>query len=605
MLKISTHLIPEKLSEVLCAATGATLDPQPFISADPAFYITFPNIENNLTPSITIVSDNALNDKNSSRIRLLVTLKSLDIFPLLQCILVILRERKNITTKLEENILSALHEAILNAVIHGNLGQNSTYNDSYKMFDHFEAIGHMLLTSDSQEKLKISIELLPEQIAISITDNGKGFSADAIVPPGESALHGRGMAIIRQCANMVDISNHGCTITMRFACGILQTQNTNRLENSHVLIIEDVTVNRAIIMQMLKQHGFKQISVAIDGVDGYEKTLQLKPDLVLLDLILPRMDGYDYCRKIRQHPDFQDMPIVVQTILSQPEQRSKAFACGANDLVTKPINPYELISRISLLLEKQTLLKNLSEYQQRIRSEMEAARKMQYSIMPSTQTLSQLEARYGIKAHSLFQPSSEIGGDLWGLKMISEAECAFYIVDFSGHGITAALNAFRFQAMLQGMMVDMTDPAAVLEELNKKLRELLSIGQFATMFYAVLNTLDDTMHYAAAGSTSPAIVRSGKTIEWLDSKGLPLGATSYATYQNHATTFTADDGLLLYSDALTETPNDKEEFITSETIETCLKGNNHALAFNKIIAQFQKQNAADDDLTIVLLSRQA
>lgn len=472
------------------------------------------------------------------------------------------------------------------------------------MFDHFEAIGKMLLTSNKQEMLEMAIEFLPEQIAISITDNGKGFSADAIVPPGESALHGRGMTIIRECADMVDISDHGRTITMRFACGKMRAEAQERLENAHILIVEDVAVNRAIIIQMLKNYGFKHLSTAIDGLDAYEKTLELKPDLVLLDLVLPKMDGYEYCHKIRQHSEMQDLPIVVQTILSQPQQRAKAFACGASDLINKPINAYEMVARISLLLEKQMLLRDLGEYQQRVRSEMEAARTMQHSIMPSKITLSQMEARYNIRTHDLFQPSSEIGGDLWGVRMISEAECALYIVDFSGHGITAALNAFRFQAMLQGMMVDMTDPAAVLTTLNRKLKELLSIGQFATMFYAVLNTMEDTLVYAAAGSTNPAIIRDSKTIEWLDGKGMPLGASLAAAYENHSVALHQGDGILLYSDALIETPNKDGDNITSEMLEQSLQASSHALAFQKMIAQFNHHGTATDDLTIVLLSRQ-
>lgn len=603
MLTISTQSISEKLSEVLCAATGATLDPLPFVSKERAIHIAFPATKNGQIPSITLLTDSDLNDQSLTQITFSIALKSLDIFPLLLCILVFLRERKTISLELEENILSALHEALLNALIHGNLGQYSDYNNSYKMFDHFAAIGEMLLTNDVKETLKMSIEILPEQIAISITDSGKGFSEDAIVPPGESALHGRGMTIIRECADIVNISDHGSTISMIFTCGPQQAQLFSKLENSHILIVEDVAVNRAIISRILKQRGFKTISIAIDGEEAYEKTLLLKPDLVILDLMLPRMDGYEYCRRIRQNPAFEHLPIVVQTVLSQPEQRSKAFACGASDLVTKPINAYELIARIVLLLEKQSLLNDLREYQDRIQHELSSARSMQHSIMPNQQLIKDLEARYSIKTQSFFQPSSEIGGDLWGIRMISEAECAFYIVDFSGHGITAALNVFRFQAMLQGLMLDMTDPASVLEKLNKKLKEILSIGQFATMFYAVINTLDDTLHYAAAGSTNPAIIKKDKSIEWLDGKGLPLGAANGAEYKNHTTTFTEEDGLLLYSDALIETANTEGGYITTENIESCLKAASHPLAFNKIIAEFKKQNTATDDLTIIMLSR--
>lgn len=152
-------------------------------------------------------------------------------------------------------------------------------------------------------------------------------------------------------------------------------------------------------------------------------------------------------------------------------------------------------------------------------------------------------------------------------------------------------------------MVDMTDPAAVLTTLNQKLKELLSIGQFATMFYAVLNTFDETLTYAAAGSTNPAITRENNNVEWLDGKGMPLGASLAATYQNHSVPFQQGDGLLLYSDALIETPNSDGENISTEKLETILSQSNHTLAFNKILAEFKNHGTATDDLTIVLLSR--
>jgi len=326
---------------------------------------------------------------------------------------------------------------------------------------------------------------------------------------------------------------------------------------------------------------------------------------VLLDLVLPKMDGYEYCRRIRQLPDFKDLPIVVQTALSQEEQRSKAFACGASDLVTKPINAYELVARLTLHLERQALLRNLQTFQHRVQREMQSARAMQDSILPTKIVLQELNQRYGLDIHSLLQTSSEIGGDLWGVRMISDSEFAIYIADFSGHGVTAALNSFRLQAILQGLPAEMQSPPAVLQRINNKLCELLETGQFATMFYAVINTKNNHLHYAVAGSTPPAIIRNGKKVEWLDSSGLPLGIQESRVYPEHSTPFHAADNLFLYSDALIETESSKGELFSAEVLESCLTQKSPQTSFDNLTQKFKAHcdKGIEDDLTIVLLSR--
>lgn len=557
------------------------------------------------TACLFITTHHTFEDYTQTRMELELHLHTIDIYPLLKCILVLIAERTELTQHIEENILSALHEAVLNALIHGNLAQHSHYTDSYNMFEHFEAITALLKNKPEPENLTLILEISPEEVTLQLTDQGRGFSNSAIVPPGESALHGRGMSIIHECADSVDIQDGGRTIIMRFAAGTLRREREKKLENAHILIVEDVEVNRLIIRQMLERRGFRNISMAIDGIEALEKTVALKPDLVLLDLLLPRMDGYTYCRKIREHPEFRDLPIVVQTILSNADQRSKAFACGASDLVTKPINAYELVSRITLLLEKQSLLKDLRSYQSRLQSDLQSAMLMQQSIVPSQSLLKQMELRYGISAQAVFQPSHEIGGDIWGIRMLSEGECAVYIIDFSGHGITAALNAFRMQAMLQGMVADMSDPSAVLHELNEKLLGLLSPGQFATMFYAIINIFEDALCYAAAGSTDPALLRPGNSVEWLEGRGLPLGISAKAQYQNITVPFPPGDGLLIYSDALTETPNSRGQHLTVDDLLPCLQMPNHGEAFFCLIDHYGKHRsgAISDDLTIALLSR--
>jgi hypothetical protein len=128
-----------------------------------------------------------------------------------------------------------LHEALLNALIHGNLGAHSDYNNAYKMFDHFAAISNMLLHKKEPKTITLQLEFTPDEIIISVTDQGSGFSEHAIVPPGESALHGRGMAIIRECCDTVDITDGGRTIIMRFASHSFPPNASSAVLKSHKL----------------------------------------------------------------------------------------------------------------------------------------------------------------------------------------------------------------------------------------------------------------------------------------------------------------------------------------------------------------------------------
>ena len=604
MLTFSSHQLSPKLVEDLCIVTGATHKHMQSNLSMPGFTIAFPRNDEGLTPSIVVQSASALENPAASLLTFYLTLSATDISPLLQCIFVFIRARRTLNKQQEENILSALHEALLNAIIHGNLGAHSDYNNTYKMFDHFAAITHMLHTKELKT-ITLQVEFPENGVIISVTDQGNGFSENAIVPPGESALHGRGMAIIRECCDTVDITDGGRTIIMRFASHSFPPNAPASIIKSHILIVEDVAFNRLIIQKILSQKGFKNISMAIDGVEAYEKTLKTKPDLVLLDLMLPKMDGYEYCRLIRQNAEFKDMPIVIQTILSQEEERSKAFACGASDLVTKPINPFELVARLTLHLERQELLRNLRTYQQRVQVELESACKMQDSILPGKDTLNELKTRYGITIQSLSEASSEIGGDLWGVRMISDVECAIYIADFSGHGVTAALNAFRLQAIFQSMLMEVHQPSLLMQDINLKLYELLEPGQFATMFYAVINIEKEELNYAAAGSTHPAVIRDRKTIEWLDGSGLPLGAHNKALYKTRVVPFKREDSLFLYSDALIETPNKKGELFTPQMIEAYLPAKTPQMSFKTIVNKFKEHHneTIADDLTLLFLSR--
>ncbi len=321
-----------------------------------------------------------------------------------------------------------------------------------------------------------------------------------------------------------------------------------------ILVIDDTDFSREIVGHILKGSGIKNIRFAKDGVEGLDITLEYHPDLVIADLIMPNMDGYQYCREVRALKEYEDMPILVQTGIAEPERRAEAFTAGASDLLLKPVNAEELVARVLMHLDKRILMKKLREYNARIEAELDSARQMQQSLLPNDHMVAQVQQALPVRMASHFAASSELSGDFWGAVALSKHELAFYLVDFTGHGIMAALNTFRLHALINSDLRPTNNPGEYLTQLNKKLYELLIEQHFATMFYGVINFEKNKLYYAAAASPSPIMFSKDKIhgVKFIDGSGLPLGVLSKAEYKTLEVPFNSGDTLMCYSDALIE-----------------------------------------------------
>ena len=199
------------------------------------------------------------------------------------------------------------------------------------------------------------------------------------------------------------------------------------------------------------------------------------------------------------------------------------------------------------------LTNDLEAYSRRIANELSIARETQTVLLPDTSTLRAVSDLHGLHVDSRFKPSSELGGDFWGLKSIDENRVAIMMVDFSGHGINAALNTFRLHALLEGERFQEHNPAAYLQNINARLSPLLPTGQFATMFYGVIDLAGELLSYAGAATPSPLVFPPGHDKPLIGSgEGFPLGMFDDSAYENRELPFPLGASLLLYSDAITE-----------------------------------------------------
>jgi sigma-B regulation protein RsbU (phosphoserine phosphatase) len=321
-----------------------------------------------------------------------------------------------------------------------------------------------------------------------------------------------------------------------------------------VLIIDDTDFSREIVGHILRGAGIQKISFAKDGLEGLNITRELQPDLVIADLMMPVMDGFEYCRQVRDLDSFWDMPIIVQTGVAEPERRAEAFNSGATDLLVKPVNAEELVARVYLHLDKLMLLRRLREYNARVVAELESARQMQNTLLPREKDMREIHHVMPVRLASYFAASTELSGDFWGVHMLSEDELAFYLVDFTGHGVMAALNTFRLHALINSELYPTNNPGDYLTRLNKRLHSLLLDQHFATMFYGVINFTDNKLRYAAAASPGPILLSHDPRahVSMIDASGLPLGIISGASYETQVIDFVKGDTLMFYSDALIE-----------------------------------------------------
>lgn len=368
--------------------------------------------------------------------------------------------------------------------------------------------------------------------------------------------------------------------------------------NCRVLIVEDNAINRSLVMAMLGIMGIGAMDVAEDGVEGLERLASFVPDIIILDIMMPRMDGFEFLQHLRADPVHGDIPVLVATALSDSSERAAAFDAGASDYVVKPIDQREFTARVSVHLRTRLLIGRLRRYQERLARDLGAAQAMQEGLLPSPTAMAAIEASYGVCMGAVFRSSSELGGDLWGIIPLREGQFGLYLVDFSGHGIAAAINTFRLHVLLEKKLEVAEDPAALLHRINQALLKVLQRGQFATMIYAVFDMARHKVTFASASAPAPALRAKDGTARLLAVNSHPLGVIAGATYVNTEIAFEPGNGLLLYSDGLSEAVDAEGGFLGEETARRIAEVTTGDLV-SEVAVLLSRGCVFDDDLSAV------
>ena len=377
------------------------------------------------------------------------------------------------------------------------------------------------------------------------------------------------------------------------------------LQQKLILVVDDTPTNIGVISGALRDS--YKTKVATSGAKALSIALEEeKPDLILLDVMMPEMDGYEVCRRLKANPATSEIPVIFLTGQTSAEDETQGFDVGGVDYVHKPFSPAVVKARVRNHILLREARAQLAKQLLDINAELEMARQIQLSILPHT-----LPSLEGLDVAARFLPMTSVAGDFYDFIAIDSQHLGILIADVSGHGLPSALIASMLQVALTAQKANASEPARVLSGLNQALCGKFTLN-FVTAAYVYLDLKDGFMSYAGAGHPPLLLSRasSGKATKVLEN-GLVLGMFPEATYEALQLPFESGDCFVLYTDGVLEAANRAQEqygadrFLRFMENHIMLRADQFADAFLREISCWSEQSLAQgqqDDITLLVIS---
>lgn len=514
-----------------------------------------------------------------------------------------------------------LNEVILNAIEHGNLNltqvkRKASTNENW-MDEYFEDVRKKLNSAAGDSPIIIQIARKGIHLHCQICDAGNGFDYETSLKDIDvSDPYGRGLSLLAAMVDTFEFTQNGANLhfTLRTRMNHDNYQapsEESAKEFGRILVVDDQEINRDLAIHFLKSAGYRFIEGAEDGIDALAKVEEFKPDIIFLDIMMPNMDGFETCEKLKANPETMNIPVLFLSGMTDIKNRIKGYELGAVDYVTKPFEKQELLARTRVHILNGMALKSLHRFSHRLSDNLEKARHFQYTLLPEKELLAHIADTHNVHFEHEFIPCDELAGDYWSVFPIDKNHIALSLVDFTGHGVLSAMNTIRIHALFHELEEYLHTPKLLITHLNNKLSRLLEDGTFATSVYAVLNTDTGEMQYAGNGAPPFMHVNhKHKTVNMHDCSGFPLGLEASeepdTTYGN--LTINPHDTLMFYSDALIETIHKDghmwDEYSLKAVLEKCVKKKQDATLFQTVQTQFFRtaNTPLRDDLTLISLT---
>jgi sigma-B regulation protein RsbU (phosphoserine phosphatase) len=316
--------------------------------------------------------------------------------------------------------------------------------------------------------------------------------------------------------------------------------------SSTILVVDDNPVNLQLIVRTLHGSGHR-ILAARSGAAALDIVERTRPDLLLLDVTMPEMDGFEVCRTLKAAAGTREIAVIFLSARGDVSDKVSGLNLGAVDYLTKPIQAEEVLARVGSHLTRLHLQRELRVSRDRLDHELASAGRMQRLILPTA-----MPAHPGIEFAAFYQTSRHAGGDYYDVLDLGRGRFAIIVADVSGHGAPAAIIMAMIRAVLHTYTGPRDDPPAVLNHINRHFEYLWDTSMFATAVYAVVDAGKRTLRLSCAGHPPPLLVRDDEVSEIQVKAAMLLLMTDLGTIPAVEHELRAGDCLVFYTDGLTE-----------------------------------------------------
>ncbi len=386
----------------------------------------------------------------------------------------------------------------------------------------------------------------------------------------------------------------------------------------HILLVDDNLTSLKQAASLLKDH--YKVSMVKSGKQALEFLEKFTPNLILLDIEMPEMDGFETIRRIKSDERFKKIPVIFLTGDHDTATEMKGFEYGAVDFITKPFSQEVMFHRINLQMELfayQTHLETVIEERTeellatraenaRIAAELDVAARIQTGMLPKEFDSMSIEGVLSV--YATMSPARVVGGDFYDCFQIDEDHVAFVIADVSGKGVPAALFMVTAKTLIKTKAKNAVSPAKVLQDVNNEINETNEEDMFVTLFLGVLELSTGKLVCANAGHNPPIRMYPDGRVEYLEmKKNFVLAGMQGMEFAEDVFQVEPGECFLLYTDGVTEAMNGKKEFFGEEQLLSRMKkGKAGRLSVNRLLEYlgdelkiFSEGEEQADDITML------
>ena len=372
-------------------------------------------------------------------------------------------------------------------------------------------------------------------------------------------------------------------------------------EDESLLLVDDNPTNLQVLYQTLETTGCKLL-VAKNGETALSIAQKASPDLILLDIMMPGIDGFEVCRRLKADPGTANIPVIFLSALTETKDKVQGLQLGAVDYVSKPFQPDEVIARVNTHLTIHRLKREVEQKKDALEAELEAASDVQRRLLPKG-----LPEIAGLKLAVHYETSLYAGGDYYDIAEMADNQWGFLVADAEGHSAPAAVMMAMTCALFRSYPEPPLDPGELLYFLNEHMCKVAE-PSFVTALYIVYDANRHTLKIARAGHPPPMIYRSSdkKAIEYPCSGVFPLGIDPYEKVPVTEAELQPGDRILMYTDGITERFSLDGKTYGEARLLRQLEGNENFQpqqlldAVMKDVDTFAGDRPADDDQALLL-----